>query len=161
MSDYDTDIVRWAERQTALLRQHAATVRSNDPAIDWPNIIEEIESVGRSERSALASHVRTILEHLAKLEASPAVEPRAGWRQTVLRARAALDEVLEESPSLRPTVDAVIQRELKRIRPLVADALASYNEAPRVPLDRLSYSAEQVLGTWFPEDLTGQPTVGC
>ena len=71
MSGYDTDIVTWSERQAALLRQHAATARSNDPAIDWPNIIVEIESVGRSERAALASHVRTILEHLAKLEASP------------------------------------------------------------------------------------------
>jgi hypothetical protein len=154
MSGYDTDIVTWSERQAALLRQHAAAARSNDPAIDWPNIIEEIESVGRSERAALASHVRTILEHLAKLEASQAAEPRAGWRQTVLRARAAIDEVLEESPSLRPTVDAVIQRELKRIRPLVADALATDNQAPRVPLDRISYSADQVLGPWLPEDPT-------
>jgi Domain of unknown function DUF29 len=103
MSGYDTDIVIWSERQSALLRQHAATARANDPAIDWPNIIDEIESVGRAERSALASHVRTILEHLAKLEASSAVELRAGWRQTVLRTRAAIDEVFEESPSLRST----------------------------------------------------------
>jgi hypothetical protein len=78
MSDYDTDIVRWSERQAVLLRQYAAVARANDPALDWPNIIEEIESVGRSERSALASNVRTILEHLAKLETSPAVEPRGG-----------------------------------------------------------------------------------
>jgi hypothetical protein len=55
MSDYDTDIVRWSERQAVLLRQHAAVARANDPALDWPNIIEEIESVGRSEGSALAS----------------------------------------------------------------------------------------------------------
>jgi Domain of unknown function DUF29 len=86
MSGYDTDIAAWSERQAQLLRLHAAQTRANDPAIDWPNIIAEIESVGRSERSALASHVRTILEHLAKLEASPATEPRAGWRQTVPRA---------------------------------------------------------------------------
>jgi hypothetical protein len=150
MSDYDTDIATWSDRQSALLRQHAATTRANDPAIDWPNVIEEIESVGRSERSVLASHVRTILEHFAKLEASPSVEPRAGWRQTVLRARGAIDEVLEASPSLRPTLDAVIQKELKRIRPLVADALAQYHEAPRVKLEQLNYTADQVLGAWFP-----------
>src|ERR1700759_78043 len=102
MSDYDIDIVVWSERQARLLRQHAAQTRANDPAIDWPNIIAEIESVGRSERSALASHVRTILEHLAQLHASPPPRPRTGWRQAVLRARAALQEILEESPSLRP-----------------------------------------------------------
>jgi hypothetical protein len=49
-------------------------------AIDWPNIIEEIESVGRSKRSALTSNIRSIIEHLAKREASPAREPRGGWR---------------------------------------------------------------------------------
>jgi hypothetical protein len=152
MGEYDTDIVIWSEHQAALLRQHAAAARANDPAIDWPNIIEEIESVGRSERSAVASHVRTILEHLAKLETSPATDPRAGWRQTVLRARAALAETFEESPSLRPTLDAVIEREIKRVRPLVADALASYNEVPRVPLDQLSFSADQVIGPWLPGD---------
>jgi hypothetical protein len=152
MSDYDTDIVVWSERQAHLLRQHAAQTRANDPAIDWPNIIEEIESVGRSERSALASHVRTILEHLAKLDTSPATEPRAGWRQTVLRARADLQEILEESPSLRPGLQAVVQREIQRIRPLVADALAQYQEAPRVRLFQISYTADQVLGPWFPEN---------
>jgi hypothetical protein len=153
MGDYDTDLVIWSERQAALLRQHAAAARANDPAIDWPNIIEEIETVGRSERSAVASHVRTILEYLARLETAPATEPRAGWRQTVLRARAALEEAFEESPSLRPTLDAVIRREMKRVRPLVADALASFNEASRVPLEQIGFSADQMLGPWLPGDL--------
>ena len=67
MGDYDTDILLWSKRQASLLRQHAAAIRPNEAPIDWPNIIEEIESVGRSERSALASHVRTVIEHLAKL----------------------------------------------------------------------------------------------
>jgi hypothetical protein len=152
MSEYDTDIVSWSEHQADLLRRHATMQRANDPAPDWPNIIEEIESVGRSERSALASHIRTVLEHLAKLDTSPAVEPRGGWRQTVLRARAAIDEVLEESPSLRPTLDTVIAREMTRIRPLVAEALAQYGETPRVPLEQINYTADQVLGPWFPDD---------
>jgi Domain of unknown function DUF29 len=100
----------------------------------------------------LASAVRIILEYLAKLEASPAVEPRGGWRQTVLRVRATIDEMLEESPSLRPSLDAVIEREMRRIRPLVADALAQYGETPRVPLEKIDYSSEQVLGPWLPGD---------
>lgn len=152
MGDYDTDILLWSERQASLLRQHAAAIWPNEAPIDWPNIIEEIESVGRSERSALASHVRTIVEHLAKLQASPAAEPRAGWRQTVLRARAAIDAVLEESPSLRPSLDGVVGRETRRVRPLVADTLAQYGEASRVALEEIAYDAEQVLGPWWPDD---------
>ena len=152
MSEYDTDIASWSERQADLLHQHAAFAPANDPAIDWPNIIEEIESVGRSERSALASNIRTILEHLAKLEASSAVEPRSGWRQAVMRARAVVDEVLEESPSLRPGLNSAIKREMRRFRPLVADARARSDEVPRVKLEQIDYRAEQVLGPWFPDN---------
>jgi hypothetical protein len=48
MSDYDNDILIWSEHQADLLRRHTAGERANDEAIDWPNIIEEIEDVGRS-----------------------------------------------------------------------------------------------------------------
>ena len=110
MSEYETDIARWSERQAALLWRRAAGELVNDDEVDWPNIAEEIESVGRSERAALASHVGTVIEHLLKLEASPAVDPRAGWKETVLRTRAAIDESLEASPSLRSAIDTMITR---------------------------------------------------
>ena len=157
MSAYDTDLVSWSEHQAALLRQHGAATRTNDLVIDWPNIIEEIESVGRPERLALASHVAIILEHLAKLEASPAAERPNGWRQTVRRARAAVDEVLEESPSLRPTLGALIKRALGRLPLLVANALADYAETPRVNLHEIDYTIEQVLGPWLPGDPDLEP----
>jgi HEAT repeat protein len=70
----------------------------------------------------------------------------------VLRARAAVDAALEESPSLRPDLDSVIKRETKRIRSLVADALAQYGETPRVDRDQVAYRADQVLGPGFPEE---------
>src|SRR5271165_5386550 len=87
VSDYDLDIYAWSERQGALLRRLAAGERVNDADLDWPNIAEEIESVGRSERLALASHVATVIEHLMKLQASPAVDPRVGWMERVMHAR--------------------------------------------------------------------------
>jgi hypothetical protein len=146
---YEDDILLWSERQAQLLRQHAVATRTNDP-IDWPNIIEEIESVGRSERTALASHIRIVLEHLAKLEASPAVAPRAGWCETIARARADVADLLENSPSLAPSLPSVCARQLQRARPIVAAALAAYGETPRVPLEDLNYSVEQVVGTWLP-----------
>jgi hypothetical protein len=43
---YDTDILTWSERQAALLRRMAAGERINDQ-VNWQNVIEEIESVGR------------------------------------------------------------------------------------------------------------------
>jgi Domain of unknown function DUF29 len=55
--------------QAELLRRGAAGELVNESALDWPNIAEEIDSVGQSERSALRSHVATVLEHLIKLQA--------------------------------------------------------------------------------------------
>ena len=50
MSDYDLDFYAWTERQGSLLRPLAAGERVNDADLNWPNIAEEIETLGRSER---------------------------------------------------------------------------------------------------------------
>lgn len=107
--------------------------------------------MGRSERSALASHVGTVIEHLLKPEASPAVDPRAGWKETVLGIRAAIDKSLEASPSLRPAIYTMITRALVQRRRLVAKVMALYDETPGVALATIAYSAEQVLGPWLPD----------
>ena len=149
VSDYDTDTVLWSERQADLLRRLAAGERLNDQ-VDWENVAEEIDSAGRSQRTALAGHVRVVPEHLMKLEASPAVDPRPGWRDTVQRARAEIRELLEDSPSLRPTVGAVIARELPDVRRDVAAMLADFGETPRVPVAGLRYDAGAVPGGFLP-----------
>ena len=50
MSDYDVDVYAWSQRQGALLRRLATGERVNDADLDWSNIAEEIETVGRTER---------------------------------------------------------------------------------------------------------------
>jgi hypothetical protein len=147
---YDTDVLRWSERQAALLRRRAAGELINEAELDWPHVAEEIEALGKSERAALASHIAIVIEHLAKLEASPAREPRTGWQETILRARADIDEILTSSPSLRPTLDAVVARQHGRARRLVAGVLALHGETPRVPLDAIQYGTDQVVGPWLP-----------
>ena len=154
MSDlYYDDAVLWSERQADLLRRRARGELANDADLDWLNLAEEIDSMGRSERSALASHIRTIIEHLARLDASPATNPRASWQETVLRARVDIEELLEASPSLKGSLDKVVEREHSRALRLAASALATYGETPRVSLNGLHYSSDQVLGPWLPGDL--------
>ena len=150
VSDYETDVLVWSERQADLLRRMSAGERVNDQ-VDWDNVAEEIESVGSSQRAALASQVRRILLHLMKLEASPAVDPRRGWRDSVRLARAEIDDLLTASPSLRRTVDAAIARQLPIARSLVAAALADHGETPRVKLADLQYDADAVLRGAVPE----------
>ena len=70
VSDYDTDILTWSERQAALLRRIAAGERINDE-VDWPNVVEEIESVGRSDLNAVESMLIQAFVHDLKAEAWP------------------------------------------------------------------------------------------
>jgi hypothetical protein len=54
---YNEDIVLWSERQADALRRRAAN------EIDWENVAEEIEDVGRSEINATLSQIDNILRH--------------------------------------------------------------------------------------------------
>ena len=145
---YERDITLWSAEQARALRD-AARAHSNLP-IDWENVAEEIESVGRSERLALSSHIATVLEHLIKLQASPATEPRAGWEESVLRARDEIEQLLDDSPSLRQTVDALIAKRTPAARRLALKALARHRETPLVDVAGLNYTEAQVLGDWWP-----------
>ena len=71
---YDEDFVRWTEEQAAALRE-AAGLATNLP-LDWENLAEEIDSLGRSQSRELRSRIAVVVEHLIKLENSPAIDPR-------------------------------------------------------------------------------------
>jgi hypothetical protein len=146
---YDTDLALWAAEQARALRD-AGRAGTNLP-IDWENVAEEIESLGKSQGRELASRIRTILVHLLKLQTSPAADPRAGWRETIVAQRSEVEAVLEDSPSLRQTVGQVIEKELPAARRQVSIALADHGEAPGVDPGRLDYTEAQVLGDWFPD----------
>ena len=149
---YEQDFMRWAEAQAEGLRQ-AAEAGSNLP-LDWYNLAEEIESLGRSQRRELRSRLATIVEHLLKLQFSPAVEPRAGWIETIGRERREIDLLLEDSPSLRGELENSLEVAAKRTVPFVADLLVGRGEAGpdvRLQLESAGYMVEQVLGDWLPE----------
>jgi hypothetical protein len=96
---YEKDFVRWTEQQAAALRD-AASLSTILP-LDWENLAEEIGSLGRSQKRELRSRIAIIIEHLIKLECSPAVDPRPGWMETTGRERSGVELLLDDSPSLK------------------------------------------------------------
>ena len=104
MSDlYDTDVLLWSEQQAALLRRRAAGELVNDTELDWPNIAEEIESVGSEQRHAVESLLLQALLHQLKIEAWPSSRDVPHWRSEarLFRARARRRFV----PSMRQRID--------------------------------------------------------
>ena len=144
---YDEDLLLWSEEQARALRS-AAHSGANLP-IDWENVAEQIESLGKSLARELASRVSTILINLMKLEASPAAEPRIGWTETIREQRDQIERVLKEAPSLRQAIPDIIMEELDVARKRRA-SLADYSEQPAVDLGQLAYTTEQALGPWLP-----------
>jgi hypothetical protein len=145
---YDQDLVRWSEEQARALRA-AANAGWNAP-IDWENVAEEIESLGRSDRRALASHIAIVIEHLLKLQASPSTMRARGWTESVLRARGEIEQLLADSPSLRSEIAGMIAKGLPRARALVRASCREYGEQPLTDLDPVTYTEDQVLGEWMP-----------
>ena len=144
---YEQDFFRWTEEQARALRA-AASMRVNAP-LDWENLAEEIESLGRSDRRELASRIQAVIEHLMKLQASSAADPRRGWATTVRRERAAIRRLLNDSPSLRGAVPGMIAEAVADARANVADELAAHGESSSL-LQSLIYTEDQVTGDWFP-----------
>ena len=119
---YDADLVLWAEDQADALRRAAAS--ASNLGIDWENVAEEIEALARSERSKLASDIGTVIEHLAKLQASPAIGPRIGWRETILRVRWRILVLLGVSPGMKSLVDTIVRDEHAPALKIASEILA-------------------------------------
>ncbi len=150
---HDKDFLAWSKEQAEALR--AAAAAGSNLALDWENLAEEIEDLGGAQKSGLHSQVRRIIQHLLKLEYSPARDPRRGWMESIDNARIEIDYLLQTSPSLREEVNTTIGAETKRAIRLVVRDLESYGEIDRAAATRLrasTFTEEQVLRDWFPPD---------
>jgi hypothetical protein len=92
---YDQDFYLWIETTAKQLKEG----RFSD--VDIENLIEEIESMGRSEKHALESNLVVILMHLLKYKYQP--EKRSNsWKGTIREHRRRLTRTFKDSPSLKP-----------------------------------------------------------
>jgi hypothetical protein len=140
MSDlYDTDILLWSERQAELLRRVAAGVPVNE-APDWPNIIEEIESVGSEQLHAVVSLLRQALIHMLKAEAWPLSREVSHWQSEARRFRT--DAADRYVPSMRQRINlARIYRQARHVMPETIDG------QPPLPVpDVCTVTLDELLG---------------
>lgn len=96
---YETDYLRWIETTMEKLRVQDY---SN---IDWENLIEEIEDMGRNERRSLESNL-VVLTHLLKWQYQPEFSS-GSWKGSIAEHRRRIRKALKESPSLEPYLEKV------------------------------------------------------
>ncbi|MEQ9232957.1 DUF29 domain-containing protein [Coleofasciculus sp. E2-BRE-01] len=100
---YKTDYYQWIQETINQLRER------NFNQVDWNNLIEELESMGKSERRAVLSLLTRLLEHLLKLSYWEAEKEysRNLMAAEIVNFRAQIQQRLEDSPSLKPELDAM------------------------------------------------------
>ncbi|MGH7051365.1 MAG: DUF29 family protein [Acetobacteraceae bacterium] len=133
MSDlYDTYVVTWSEQQAALLRRLAAGERVNSQ-VDWENVTEEMESVGRNEIDAVEAWLFQALVHDLKAEGWPEARDVPPWRGETrgFRARARR----KYRPSMRQKIDlAAITSDALKALPDTLDGEPPRPVPPACPL---------------------------
>ena len=106
--------------------------------------------MGESLKRSVRSRIRTIIEHLLKLEHSPAREPRGGWYDTVLGQRS--DLLDELTASIRREVEPALPDLFDRARQNAATSLRKHGEhaaADALPAT-CPYTLDQITGDWLP-----------
>jgi len=102
---YDSDFYSWSRTQAAGLRR-LAELRLNDlPELDWRELAEEIEDLGRSLERELHSRYVVLLLHLLKWQFQPGLRC-ASWQLSVTNQRRAIARLLQKNPGLKSKVDA-------------------------------------------------------
>ncbi len=92
---YETDFYAWTQEQSELMATGQWSY------LDAPNLVEEIESLGRKERQELRNRLGILLGHLLKWQFQP--EQRSNsWRGTIREQRKQINLLLKDSPSLKP-----------------------------------------------------------
>ena len=137
---YETDYNQWLKETVKQLRER------NFEQVDWDNLIEEIESMGKSDRRALMSLLTRLIEHLLKLAYWQEEKKRSGnhWAAAIVNFRAQIQQRLEDSPSLRPELAAMYDK----VYPV---AIKSVSQLFSLNSDA-HISLEQTLDdNWFPQ----------
>ena len=100
---YDQDFALWVEENIVLLKA------KNYDAVDWENLIEEVEGLTRSDKRELENRLITLFEHALKRRYVPLIDCYRGWEVTLTRTQKQLRRVLKDSPSLRNYFVSIIE----------------------------------------------------
>ncbi|MFM9978799.1 MAG: DUF29 domain-containing protein [Sphingomonadaceae bacterium] len=135
---YAADGFGWAMAQGRMLRE-----RRGD-AIDWDNLAEEIETMGRSERRSLESNLMQIALHVIQWRVQPGRRGMSWWL-SILNHRDAAMRDLRDNPSLKPELQTLLDDALKTAR----RTAQAETRLPRATIDGVAVTIGDCLDLEF------------
>jgi hypothetical protein len=140
---YEEDFLLWTEDMVA-------TLKARDfENLDLENLIEEVDSLGRSDRKELFNRLVTIFEHLLKRLYVQSENDYNGWERTVRTQRAKLQFLLKSSPSLKSKWEEYVEDAWKSTLKIVRKEYKNYSFPDRWPYES---DVESMLDRDFWED---------
>src|SRR5262245_43978354 len=131
---YDEDFYRWTQHQAALLRA------GRWQELDYANLAEEIESLGKWDKRDLEQQLKGLLVQLLTWWAKP--EDRCGrWKSAIRTQRDELELLLRDSPSLEAQVPVLLAAVYPHARRAVLEDTGLYTlpeSCPFTPAQLLS-----------------------
>ena len=135
-STYEQDFYRWTQEQAELLKAGALS------QLDVENLIEEIESMGKSQKRALISRMTVLLMHLLKWDYQP--DRRSGsWKSTIITQRKEIKRLLKDNPGLK----SIITEMLTETYLDAAEIASAETELPESTFpETCPYTVEHLMG---------------
>ncbi len=111
---YEQDFYLWLQTNINLLKEGKFT------EIDLENLLEELESMGKSDKNALKSNLRILLMHLLKYKYQPEKRTNS-WVYTIREHRQRIRDTFKTSPSLYRFFEEIFNESYQDSRELAAD----------------------------------------
>ncbi len=141
---YDRDFQEWLDQTVVQLRTR------DFQSLDLENLIEEIESLGKSDKRSLSSYLMRLCKHFLKLRYWESERARCfrGWRLEIANFRLQIQAILKDSPSLKNYLQGNFSLAYRNGRKLFLNA--SDLDAHLIPVEP-DFTLEQALDEdWLP-----------
>jgi hypothetical protein len=136
---YETDFLAWINQQQLALTNRDLT------ALDWENLVEELDAMGIREKNELKNRLVVLLAHLLKWQYQP-TKRSISWFTTIANQRDDLQDLLAEKPSLQQYIPDILPKAYRNAR---REASAETGLVLATFLEACPYSIEEILNPEF------------
>lgn len=121
---HEQDFNLWLDHQAIAIKNRDVT------AMDWENLLDEIEDMGISTKRSLESYTVRLLEHILKIKYwdSERSRNRKHWEKECVNFRGEIKRIFRKNPSLKN----YLNQEFDSLR---AEAIAAESREFHVPED--------------------------
>ena len=137
---YDSDLNLWLE--TVIWQLRSGDLQN----LDIENLIEELEGLAGRDKREIISRLKTLLEHILKRCYVDMPNEFRGWEVTIRTQRFEIEQMLEQSPSLKrhliESIDKCFNVALKDVR-------SEYSQYPFPNTWQFSRNIESILNQEF------------